>query len=178
MISQLILIFLKIGFLGFGGGYAMLSLIFSESHTLGITLHQFADLNALDVLMPGPIAINSATYVGQIVSRISGGIIASLAVMVPSFIFIPLYLHYEERLLSNAYLQGALAGMKNASVGLILSVAILLGKDTLFPNQNLAINWFAVGIILVCLYLNIKKEINPLVLTLAAGVVGYISYYL
>lgn len=177
MISQLIITFLKIGFLGFGGGYAMLSLIFSESHILGITMNQFADLNALDVLMPGPIAINSATYVGQIVSGVSGGIVASLAVMVPSFIFVPLYLYYEEGLLSNSYLQGALLGMKNASVGLILSVAILLGKDTLFPSLDLDINLFSGAIILGCLYLNIKKEVNPLLLTLGAGVVGYISYY-
>lgn len=175
MLSQLGIIFLKIGFLGLGGGYAMLSLIFAESKTLGITLAQFADLNALDVLMPGPIAINSATYVGQIVAGLPGAILSSVAVMVPSFIFVPLYLHYEEKLLDNSYLKGALSGMKNASVGLILSVAVLLGKDTLFIKGQVEI--LSVVIVLGCLYFNLKKNVNPLILTLVAGVIGYFSFY-
>ncbi|WZU00207.1 chromate transporter [Erysipelothrix sp. D19-032] len=57
---QLFLTFLKIGFLGFGGGYAMLSLIYENSLHLGINATQFADLNALDLLAPGPIAVNSS----------------------------------------------------------------------------------------------------------------------
>ena len=66
MILLIFFTFLKIGFLGFGGGYAMLSLIFEEASKFGMTADQFADLNALDVLIPGPIAVNSATYVGQL----------------------------------------------------------------------------------------------------------------
>ncbi|MFZ2353496.1 chromate transporter [Paucilactobacillus nenjiangensis] len=64
MIIKIFLVFLKIGFLGFGGGYAMLSLIYHESSKFGMTMAQFADMNALDGIIPGPIAINSATYVG------------------------------------------------------------------------------------------------------------------
>ena len=56
--------FFKIGLLGFGGGYAMMSMIMTEGQKLGISLAQLADLNALDMVVPGPIAINAATYVG------------------------------------------------------------------------------------------------------------------
>ncbi|WP_443081339.1 chromate transporter, partial [Vagococcus sp.] len=56
MLIKLFITFLKIGFLGFGGGYAMLSLIFEEMLSFGMTIEQYADLNALDVLIPGPIA--------------------------------------------------------------------------------------------------------------------------
>ena len=58
--------FFKIGLFGFGGGYAMMSMIMVECEKLSITLAQFADLNALDMIVPGPIAINAATYVGYL----------------------------------------------------------------------------------------------------------------
>lgn len=86
MIITLILAFLKIGFLGFGGGYAMLSLIYAESAHLGLSAAQFADLNALDGLIPGPIAINSATYIGQLTAGFSGALAATLTVCVPSLV--------------------------------------------------------------------------------------------
>jgi chromate transport protein ChrA len=59
---RLFYVFFKIGIVGFGGGYAMLSMIMTESQQFGVTLEQLADLNALDMVVPGPLAINAATY--------------------------------------------------------------------------------------------------------------------
>lgn len=73
---QLFFMFLKVGFLGFGGGYAMLALIYQEGAQLGMTVGEFADMNALDALIPGPIEINSATYVGQYYFGFLGGLLA------------------------------------------------------------------------------------------------------
>lgn len=179
MLLNLLLSFLKIGFLGFGGGYAMLPLIFQEGQKFGMTVQQFADLNALDVLVPGPIAINSATYVGQLFGGLSGGVVASLAVMVPSFIFVPLFLRYENALAQNVYLNGALEAMKNASVGLILAVAVQLAQSTLLPNGVTGgLSWLSAGILAATLLLHLRWDINPLFLTVLAGVVGYLAYFL
>lgn len=179
MLLRLFLSFLKIGFLGFGGGYAMLPLILQEGEKFGLTLRQFADLNALDFLVPGPIAINSATYVGQLFGGFIGGLVASLAVTVPSFIFVPLFLRYEETLQGNIYLNGLLEAMKNASVGLILAVAFTLAAETIFPNGFTGgISWLTLGILAVTLLFHLKWDVNPIFLTIAAGVVGYVAYYL
>lgn len=123
---QLFLTFLKIGFLGFGGGYAMLSLIYENSLHLGISATQFADLNALDLLAPGPIAVNSATYVGFITFGIIGAIIATIAVCMSSFVFSYLLFTYEDTLLSMPLFNTFLHYTKIAAIAMILSVALSL----------------------------------------------------
>lgn len=179
MLFQLLLSFLKIGFLGFGGGYAMLPLIFQEGQKFGLTVQQFADLNALDFLVPGPIAINSATYIGQLFGGFLGGVVASLAVMVPSFIFVPAFLHYEDALQQNKYLNGLLEAMKNASVGLILAVAFQLAQSTLLPNGlDGGVAWLSATLLGIALLFHLKWDVNPIILTVAAGVIGYLAYYL
>lgn len=180
MRQQLLLAFLKIGFLGFGGGYAMLPLIFQEGQIFGLSSAQFADLNALDALIPGPIAINSATYVGHLFGGFSGGVVASFAVMMPSFIFVPLFLHYEQTLQQNVYLNGLLEALKNASVGLILAVAFTLSQDTFLPQGILgpSVAWLPASILVLTLFFHLKWEINTVLLTLGSGIVGYVAYYL
>lgn len=86
---QLILVYLKIGMFGFGGGYAMLSLIQYEvvDHHHWLTLQQFTDVVAISQMTPGPIGINSATYVGYAVTQsVWGAVVATVAVCLPSFI--------------------------------------------------------------------------------------------
>lgn len=176
--------FLKIGFLGFGGGYAMLSLIYSESETLGLSMAQFADLNALDGLIPGPIAINSATYVGQLIHGWPGALVASLAVCVPSMIFVPLYLHYEAKIHDQWVLSAALDGIKPASAGLIIAVAVLLamttvlGIDSLNAWRQADIDWGNLIVLGVVFGLDLKFNLNPVVLILLAGVIGALLYYI
>ena len=86
---QLILVYLKIGMFGFGGGYAMLSLIQYEvvDHHHWLTLQQFTDVVAISQMTPGPIGINSATYVGYAVTQsVWGAVVTTIAVCLPSFI--------------------------------------------------------------------------------------------
>lgn len=135
----LILIFLKIGFLGFGGGYAMLSLIFNDSMKLGLSIQQFADLNTLDLIAPGPIAVNSATYVGYITFGIAGAIGATLAVCTSSFVLSTLFLNYEDAILNNKYLKQCLTYTKFISVSMILSVAATLTISAFSESESVAI---------------------------------------
>ena len=83
---QLFLSYLKIGFFGFGGGYAMLSLIQHEVVTERgwITASQFSDIIAISQMTPGPIAINSATYIGYTVAGFWGSVVATTAVSLPA----------------------------------------------------------------------------------------------
>lgn len=182
MIIKIFLSFLKVAFLGFGGGYAMLTLIFDEASKFGMTLAEFADLNALDLLVPGPIAVNSATYVGQMYGGFVGGLVASFAVCIPSMIFVPLFSRNETRIKNNKYLSTILSSVKAASVGLIFAVAINLMLSNVFnvPNifsiLSINVDWLSLVILVSAFVLHIRFDINPILLTLAAGVVGWISY--
>lgn len=83
---QLLLVYLKIGLLGFGGGYAMLSLIQEEVvvRHQWLTMQEFTDIVAVSQVTPGPIGINSATYIGYTVTgSVWGSVVATVAVMIP-----------------------------------------------------------------------------------------------
>ena len=184
MILALFVAYLKIGFLGFGGGYAMLALILSESEHLGITATQFADLNVLDGMIPGPVAINSATYVGQLTAGLPGAIVATLTVCIPSLIFVPLYMHYESKINADWRLSAILSGIKPASAGLIGAVAITItlstvaGIDSVWQYLQAAIDWPTVVVLVVVIWLDLKTRLNPLLLIVLAGVIGAIGYYI
>lgn len=92
----------------------MLPLIYEESLALGLSSSNFADLNALDMLIPGSISINSATYVGYLVSGFKGATLASLAVSIPSFIFVLAFLRLEARKGEGNVLKKILDGIKSS----------------------------------------------------------------
>lgn len=184
MIIKIFLSFLKIAFLGFGGGYAMLSLIFDEASKFGMTLAEFADLNALDLLVPGPIAINSATYVGQVYGGFIGGLVASIAVCIPSMIFVPIFARNEDKIKNNVYLDTSLSSIKAASVGLIFAVSVnimlanVFNIASIFDLFSINVDWLSLIILISSFVLNIRYDINPIILTLAAGVIGWVFYYI
>lgn len=180
----LLLMFLKVGFLGFGGGYAMLPLIFEEAKNIGLTVEQFADLNALDVLIPGPIAINAATYVGYLFAGVIGSTVATLTVTLPSFVFAPTLLKYEDKIKQNKYLSNILSSVKSAAVGLIAGIGVLILAHNALQISNLReifnakINWFLLIIAFGGWFIHDKYKVNPILLTILAGVLGYLFHYI
>jgi len=174
--------FFKIGLIGFGGGYAMLSMIMMESAKFGVTTAQFADLNALDMVVPGPLAINAATYVGYLSSGFWGAFAATAGVSLPPFFIVSLVLHFLRRFRENVILSGALAGIKPAAVGLISAASFMIARDVLlkhgadtsmiFSSPLSVISLLMLVIFLVTAVANIQFKINPILLTLLAGVVG------
>mgnify|MGYP000568560337 CR=1 FL=1 len=118
---QLFLSYLKIGFFGFGGGYAMLSLIQHEvviSHQW-ISNSELTDIIAISQMTPGPIAVNSATFVGIKIAGVPGALAATFGCILPSCILVTLlaklYLKYREM----AMLQGILRSLRPAVVAMI-----------------------------------------------------------
>ena len=183
---QLFLSYLKIGFFGFGGGYAMLSLIQNEvvvQHAW-MTNAEFADIVAVSQITPGPIAINSATYVGYTVGMqlghpvygMLGSVIATLAVCLPSLTLMILVARFFMRLKNNRLVEGAMRGMRPVVIGMIAAAALLL----IFPhsdapgdrNFNDGWSWALFGAVLAGSW----RKVNPILLiglSAAAGIVIY-----
>jgi len=174
--------FFKIGAVGFGGGYAMMSMIMTESENLSITLSQFADLNALDMIIPGPIAINAATYVGYLHSGFWGSLAATIGVVLPSFILVTLVMHFITKYRENTIMIGVLSGIKPAAVGLVSAAALIIAREVLLKPGIATANFFSdplgtvsflmAGVFLVTAVANIRFKVNPILLTVLAGVVG------
>jgi chromate transporter len=174
--------FFKIGLLGFGGGYAMMSMIMAEGSKYSITTAQLADLNALDMIIPGPIAINAATYVGYLHSGFWGSLAATVGVVLPSFILVAIIMHFINRYRENTIMAGALSGIKPAAVGLIAAAALKIasevllnpGMDTaaLFSDPISAVSFLMVGVFLTTAIANIRFKVNAILLTVLAGVIG------
>ena len=131
---QLFYVYLKIGFFGFGGGYAMLSLIQNEIVVRNgwLTNAELADIIAISQMTPGPIAINSATYIGYTVTgNIWGSMLATVAVCLPSLTIMLAVTRFYLKLRNNRYVTGAMAGMQPMVIGMIVAAAlILLTPDT------------------------------------------------
>lgn len=194
---ELILVYLKIGLFGFGGGYAMLSLIHDEvvvKHAW-LSAQQFTDIVALSQVTPGPIGINSATYIGYTVTgSILGSVVATLAVSLPSFVLVMLIARSFRRMQGNPWLEAAFVGIRPASVGLILAAALMLTFQSGFFSQPLPLeggieiyasvvqtdnfpdwkSWIIFFITLVALR---KRWINPIAMILLAGIFGLLFYY-
>ena len=123
---QLLWVFVKIGVLGFGGGYAMLSLIQHEvvDHYAWMSTTDFADMVAISQMTPGPISINLATYVGYTTAGFGGSLLASFALCLPSIIMVYFILKLFMSKKNNALMANTLKGLKPAIAGLIFAAGL------------------------------------------------------
>ena len=173
---QLFLSYLKIGFFGFGGGYAMLSLIQNEivEQRGWLTATQFADIVAVSQITPGPIAINSATYIGYTVAGIAGSVIATFAVCLPSLTLMLLLTRFFLRHRENRYIQTVVKAVTPIVVGMIASAALLLMFPRTGANENFTDvwSWLLFG---ACLYGSYRK-VNPILMIILSAIVGVVIY--
>lgn len=181
----LFLLFFQIGLVGFGGGYAMIAMIFTESaRAVGLSAAEFAQLSALDLVIPGPIAINAATYVGFLKGGLPGALLASLGVSLASFVYVPAAMAFLDRFQHSRILQYGMAGAKAGAVGLILSAAWLLATGAFlrdgaawasFMERPLeTVSPGAVVLFAVCLVSILRFKVHPILVTLGAGMAGAI----
>ena len=173
---QLFISYLKIGFFGFGGGYAMLSLIQNEivEQHGWITAQQFADIVAISQMTPGPIAINSATYIGYTVGGFWGSVVATFAVCLPALTIMLALTKFFLKLKDNHYVHSVLVAMRPVVVGMIAAAALLL----MFPKNSADgtfidhWSWIVFGATLYASY----KKVNPILLILLSAVAGIVIY--
>lgn len=170
---DLLLVYLKIGIFGFGGGYAMLSLIQEEVVTRHgwLTMQEFTDIVAVSQMTPGPIGINSATYIGYTVTgSVWGSALATFAVTLPSFLLVLLISLSFARFRHNRHVDAFFVGVRPAAVGLIASAALLLMNSENFIDYKSVIIF---GLVLIAV---LKKMLHPILLIVAAGIAGWLLY--
>lgn len=170
---QLFITFFKIGLFTFGGGYAMISLIQTEIvvNKQWIDAATFTDIVAISQMTPGPIGINSATYVGYTVTgNVWGSMLATFAVCLPSFIIILLIALLYNQFKKNRWFEAALRGIKPVVVGLIGSAAILLVTPENFIDWK---SWLLFGGAFAATWWG--KQ-SPITIILVAGLLGLILY--
>ena len=181
----LFLEFFKIGLFTFGGGYAMIPLVREVVLEYSwISEDKFYDFIGLCEATPGPIALNMATYIGNSQGGVLGGVIASLGVVLPSFIIILIVASILKKFNKNKVVQGILGGIKPVVIGLILSAGIALLLKNLaisydasafsgFDFISLAIFLTIAGIYLVFKLL-FKKKLNPIILISISAILGVV----
>ncbi|MDR0769162.1 MAG: chromate transporter [Dysgonamonadaceae bacterium] len=170
---QLFWTYLKIGFFNFGGGYAMLSLIQSEvvdKHSW-LTSREFTDIVAISQMTPGPIGINSATYIGYTVTgNVLGAAIATFAVCLPSFVIVLLIARAYTKFRENQYVEGAFSLLRLIVVGLIASATLML------MNKENFIDCKSVIIFAVVFVLTKFCKVHPILTIVLAGISGLFLY--
>ncbi len=184
---ELFLTFLQVGAFSFGGGYGMISLIREKVLTHGwLGEEELLNMIAVAESTPGPIAVNMATFVGSEQGGILGSILATLGIVLPSFIIILLIAALMHNLLKYAGVKAFLGGIRPCIVGLILATAIIMlmniligfasiGDILAFDFKGLVI--FAVLIaITIASKLMFKKKASPIIMILISAALGMIVY--
>lgn len=185
---RLIWSYLKIGLFGFGGGYAMLSLIEREIVGPGwITEKMFTDIVAISQMTPGPIGINSATYIGYAAPKLAGydgviwgllgSVICTLVVVLPSFLLVAYTSHFIRRHKESVVVRGIFMGLRPVVIGLIASAALLLMNAENFGHDTRELV-MSVIIAMLSLATVLFTKIHPILVIALSGVAGFIIYYI
>ena len=183
---QLFYTFFKIGLFGFGGGYAMLSMIQGEVVTRHewLSSPEFTDIIAISQMTPGPIGINSATYVGYtaVVNAgyshlvgIAGSIIATLAVIFPSFILMLLFSRFFLKYQKHPSVAAVFNGLRPGVVGLLAAAALVLMNGENFGNDTWQV-MVSILLFIGAFIASLRYKVNPILLVVICGILGYIIY--
>ncbi|MDA3899497.1 MAG: chromate transporter [Spirochaetes bacterium] len=184
--------FLKIGAFSFGGGLAMIAPIQIEMEYFNwMTADEFANIIAVSQMTPGPIAVNTATYVGVKTAGVLGSLCATLGVTLPSFLMIILIAHYYQQYKNSRVLTSVLRVIKPVTLALIASAVVIVAKTSFFPDanyslktefesaglsleliKNMPLNGTAVLLSIVLIPIIIKFKINPVVVIVASACLG------
>lgn len=167
---KLFLIFAKIGVFGFGGGMAMLPMIYQGAKSFGLmSASDFSNLVAISQVTPGPIAVNAATYVGYNCAGFGGAIVATLGVALPSFILVLTVCYFIIKFKNSSLIDGAFCGIRPVTVGLIMAAVIFMGESVFSKPEWIPSLICAASIILVG-----KLKVNPVIIVIFAGLIGAI----
>lgn len=134
---ELFLVFLKIGAVSFGGGYAMIPFFETEmvSHNW-VSLADYVKVIAIAQIIPGPFAVDSSSYIGFKVAGIVGALVASIALCIPSFAASVIITKYYAQFKTNKYVKALLMGVRPAVLGLLISAAYIIGLKPLYQASH------------------------------------------
>ena len=189
LLLQLFYTFFKIGLFGFGGGYAMLSMIQGEVVTRygWLSAQEFTDIVAISQMTPGPSGINSATYVGYTSllnagyahwMGIVGSATATFAVVLPSFLLMLTISKFFLKYQKHPVVESIFSGLRPAVVGLLASAALVLMTAENFSSPREDLFSFAVScvIFLVAFVGTRRYKVNPILMIVLCGLAGWLIY--
>jgi len=172
---QLFYTFFKIGLFGFGGGYAMLSMIQGEVVTRygWVSSQEFTDIVAISQMTPGPIAVNSSTFVGQYVAHLPGALIATFGCILPSCILVSLLAYFYVKYKDMKVMKTILSYLRPAVVSMIAISGISILISSFFKDSLIGISYIryhAIIVFILCLILLRKYKMNPILVMVLAGI--------
>lgn len=176
ILSDLFLVFFKIGLFTFGGGYAMLALIedICVEKKKWITHEEMMDITVIAESTPGPIAINLATYVGYKLRKIPGALIATIGMIIPSFFIVFLISQFLDRFLEIKWVSSAFQGIKIAVAILIIDAAVKMIRK--MKKKPFQITIMIAALISMLVINIIALHVSSLVIMLAGAAAGLIFY--
>ena len=169
---ELFIIFFKVGAFTFGGGYVMIPVIQRElvSKKKWISTDEFYDFLIMIQGIPGPVALNCSIMVGKKIRGYSGGASALAGISAPSLILILIIAAFLYPVVEdNIYVNAAFYGIRPAVTALIIGAAYKMGKDLIRDK-------FGFIVTLILISLGLLLHIHPIILIMAAGIIGYIYY--
>lgn len=185
---QLFFTFLKVGAFTFGGGYAMLSLIRESVVKYGwMTEEEILNFIGVETVIPGPIAVNMATYIGYDQGGFLGALLATLGVVLPSFVIILVVAALIKNLLKYPPIKAFISGMRPAIGGLILSVGVTMALTAFFGIDSVytvdfSFDWRTLVVLAVVIAVPLvwkhirKKEFSSILLVVISGALGMILF--
>lgn len=180
---QLLWSFIQIGAFSIGGGYAAMPLIQAQVVDLHhwITPSEFTDLITISQMTPGPIAINSATFVGMRIAGLPGALVATFGCILPSCIIVSLLAFFYYRYRNLTAVQGVLGGLRPAVVAMIASAGLSILALALWNGKGFSWNpgdldWVAVVLFAAAVFVLRKWKPNPIWVMAGCGVVGMVAY--
>jgi len=181
MLLDLFLSFLLIGTVSFGGGYGMISLI--REIVVGKGWLEEAELLsfiAVSESTPGPVAVNMATFIGSSQARFPGALVATLGVILPSFIIILVIAAVMKNILKYRSVNAFLSGVRPAVIALILSTALSMAESVFFKESSFDIRSLFVLLLLLLTHFGYKKitgkRISPIIQILISGTAGVLIW--
>lgn len=180
---QLFVSFLQVGLFSIGGGYATMPLIQNQVVELHpwLTLQEFTDLITISQMTPGPIAVNSATFVGIRIAGIPGAIVATLGCITPALVLVSLLAYVYNKYKDISVLQNVLACLRPVVVSLILVAGLSILAMVLFNDQApalQAVDWIGAGSFAVAFVLLRKFKWNPILTMCLCGAAGLVLHLL
>ena len=167
---ELFISFLSIGFFTIGGGYVMVPVLQKEVILKGwLSLSQFKEILAVAGMVPGPIAINTATFVGYKLYGVIGSFIAASGFVIPSFVSILLISNAYESYKNNKYVNRFMSGVMPAITAIILSAVITFGRSIIDTPMKLI---FSLTVLLIL----IRFKINLIFILIISGLIGILIF--
>lgn len=176
---QLFLSFLQVGMFSIGGGYAAMPLIQSQVVELHswLSMSEFTDLITIAEMTPGPIAVNSATFVGIRIAGIPGAMVATFGCILPSCFIVSLLAYIYYRYKGVSAIQSVLSSLRPAVVALIAAAGCSILQLVLFGEEEAAlghVDWIGAGIFLTAFLILRKLKWNPILVMVMCGGAGLV----